>query len=53
MLIDASRSEAEAGTIEVIGRMSILAGPKREQGFESRNGSSEGFPPGGVVEQPA
>jgi len=49
----ASRSAVEAGAIEVIGRTSILAGPKREQGFESRKGRREGFPSGEGDEQPA
>jgi len=39
--------------MEVMGRMSIFAGPKFEQGVESRKKEGEESAPGGVVVQPA
>ena len=39
--------------MEVMGRTSIFAGPKREQGVESWNNEGVESAPGWVVEQPA
>jgi hypothetical protein len=49
-----SRSEADAGAVvmEVMGRTSMRAGPKREQGVESWNSAGEESALG-WVEQPA
>ncbi len=48
-----SLSEADVGVMEVMGRTSMRAGPKREQGVESWNIAGEESVLGCWVEQPA